>query len=49
MCRRDQVDVMATEFLEMYHDIRKVFILNFLAIAFMGDGPVLAENTAKIK
>jgi hypothetical protein len=48
MGRCDKVDVMAAEFLKKYHDTSQVFIFNFLAIAFMGYGPVLAKNTAKI-
>jgi len=48
MGRCDKVDVVAAEVLEKYHDTSQVLIFNFLAIAFMGYGPVLAKDTAKI-
>jgi len=44
----DYVDVMAADLLERDHHFRQVFILNFLSSSLMGDGPVLAEDTAEI-
>jgi hypothetical protein len=39
---------MATDLLEVEHHGRQVFILNFLSLALVGDGPVLAEDTTEI-
>jgi len=39
---------MATDLLEAEHHGRQVFILNLLSLALMGDGPVLAKDTAEI-
>jgi hypothetical protein len=39
---------MAAILLEAYHHIRHVFILNFFSPSLVGNGPVLAEDTAKI-
>jgi hypothetical protein len=44
----DKVDIMATHTLEFEHHVCQIFILNFLSPSFMGDRPVLAEDTSKV-
>src|SRR3972149_2370745 len=44
----NEIDVMAANLLKFDHDVRQIFICNFLPLAFMGDRPVLAENTAQV-
>jgi hypothetical protein len=44
----NEVDVMTTHPLKMKHSICQVFILDFLSSSLMSNGPVLAEDTAKI-
>jgi len=44
----DKVDIMATHTLEFEHHVCQIFILNFFSPSFMGDGPVLAEDTSKV-
>jgi hypothetical protein len=39
---------MAADLLEVEHQLRQVFIINFLPFSLMRDGPVLAEDTAEI-
>ena len=39
---------MAADLLEVDHCVCQVFILHFLSFSLMGDGPVLAEDTAEI-
>jgi len=39
---------MTTNFLEVDHHVRKVFIFAFLTFSLMGDWPVLAEDAAEI-
>jgi hypothetical protein len=39
---------MAADLLEVNHHISQVFILNFLASSFVGDGPVLTEDTTEV-
>jgi hypothetical protein len=39
---------MAPDLLEFDHHIRHILILNFLSSSFMGDGPVLAKETAEV-
>jgi len=39
---------MAADLLEVEHHVRQVFIFNLLSLSLVGDGPVLAEDTAEI-
>jgi hypothetical protein len=39
---------MTADLLEVNHHIRQVFILNLLASSFVGDGPVLTEDTTEV-
>ncbi len=39
---------MAADLLDIEHQLRQVFIINFLPFSLMGDGPVLAEDTTEI-
>ncbi len=45
---RDYIDVMAASLLEVNHHVSQVFIINLLSLPLMGDGPVLAEDTAEV-
>jgi hypothetical protein len=45
---RDKIDIMAADLLKIKHHICEVFIFNFLPSSFMGNGPILTENTPKI-
>jgi len=48
MSRRNKVDVVAAHLLETYHHVRHIFIFYLFSPSLMRDGPVLAENTAKV-
>jgi hypothetical protein len=39
---------MAANLLEFEHHLRQFLILTFLSSSFMGDRPVLAEDTSKV-
>jgi hypothetical protein len=39
---------MAADLLDVEHQLRQVFIINFLPSSLMRDGPVLAKDTAEI-
>jgi len=43
-----KIDVMTADLLEVKHHICQVFILDLLPSPLMRDGPVLAEDTAKV-
>jgi hypothetical protein len=45
---RDEIDVMAPNLLKVKHPVCQVFISDFLPLALVRNGPVLAEDTPKI-
>jgi hypothetical protein len=48
MGRGNEVDIMAADLLELKHHLRQFLILTFLSSSFMGNGPVLTEDTSKV-
>jgi hypothetical protein len=44
----DDIDVMAANLLKVKHPVCQVFILDFLSSSLVRNGPVLAEDTAKV-
>jgi hypothetical protein len=48
MGRGDEVDIMAANLLEFEHHLRQFFIFIFLSSSFMGNRPILTEDTSKV-
>jgi hypothetical protein len=48
MSRGYKVDIMAANLLEFEHHLRQFLVFTFLSSPFMGDWPVLTEDTSKV-
>jgi hypothetical protein len=45
---RDQIDIVTANFLKVQHHIGQVFIADYFSATFVGNWPILTENTSQI-